>query len=521
MKYFRFLFIILITICFNLPLELPANAQSTFPATILNITPIPDACVLRNSPDPLRRQLFISGTGFPSPRTTHNVQFRRADGGGESNYIGMEVTWSSSTQISIRDIATISQFLWPSNNRLTLEVRLTYDNGGSQAGYSDWSTARFILAQDATACSQLPTITSISPAIPGCVLRTGTNTQTTLIINGRGFPTARVTENLRFRQQDDGISAVSNPLGMQITWTSGSQIAVNIATISQFIWPQNSRVRLQAQLTAPDIRRPGLQFAISDWSPPFIVAQDSVACGAQLNYYQVTQTGFPSQQTLLTGVQTTANAFRRKLGSPDLSDADAFKRVMFATGRNEIRLTWSGTGAGCQTDNNVALPLQATITCGTSTNMTEYTLVHELGHVLVGRTGGHAAGFFVDLNAASVSDSIGVVFGRRKVNNVDDWTRGQRGWGSAGAPLPNPCNFQQDPYTNNASSIDEKEIDETAADMFLNWVYKKVARGGFQNIDWSGITNCSGTGTTAGQPGDVRNNWMESELDRLRGSYWP
>jgi len=143
---------------------------------------------------------------------------------------------------------------------------------------------------------------------------------------------------------------------------------------------------------------------------------------------------------------------------------------------------------------------------------------------------GTPVGFVVD--ALSTPSDPSIVWGSRDTVNPDlrtsgdDWTRGERGWGSAAAstafaPGITPCDFQQNAFRvydfdialtpANASPTQQAEVrirerDEAAADMFLNWVYSRAIPGsGFRNTDWRNVTNCSLTGTPdASNPGDAR-----------------
>lgn len=112
-----------------------------------------------------------------------------------------------------------------------------------------------------------------------------------------------------------------------------------------------------------------------------------------------------------------------------------------------------------------------------------------------------------------------------------DWVRGQRGWGSpAATPPAAPCNFQQDAFTVNdwdvtatpAATQQIKERDETAADMFLNWVYSKLSLSGFANGNWIGINNCNAPmPTDTGNPGDARSNFMSDVVLPTLATYVP
>lgn len=124
----------------------------------------------------------------------------------------------------------------------------------------------------------------------------------------------------------------------------------------------------------------------------------------------------------------------------------------------------------------------------------------------------------------------------------DDWYRGQRGWGSD-APYfgvndpaistlgpceyasnaPPPTSFQQNPchvknwlYAPN-STILVTEVEEAAADMFLNWVYRTlnitdaVGNMGFANVDWRFANNPPDNTN----PGDIRFNWVNEVLPEI------
>jgi hypothetical protein len=253
------------------------------------------------------------------------------------------------------------------------------------------------------------------------------------------------------------------------------------------------------------------------------------------------------RQALLSGVTAVGQAFSAQYGGG--SPADAFKRVLFFSGRTTIEFVRSASnGEGvCETNNNVAAPLQAQITCDHNNQFSQYTAVHELGHVFVGRTGGYSQGstFFGLMDQPPLMGTPGtpspvlvdsnhlVVMGNRLVDNgqgtlVPDWARGGRGWGSTAsiAPTP-PCNFQQDPFTANdweaSQDNKNKERDEAAADMFLNWVYQTVGVGGFADIDWRTITDCgvTPTATDAGLPGNARSGFMSFAVMPTLATYIP
>src|SRR5690606_30716577 len=259
-------------------------------------------------------------------------------------------------------------------------------------------------------------------------------------------------------------------------------------------------------------------------------------CPPTLEDYGVTAVdcGLASN-VILAGTEATAEALKSQFGGDPA--VDTFRRVMLnaAQSRTEIEFICSDDpGAYCETNNDVAPPLQAQITCYDDVQLTEYTVVHEYGHVFTGRMGGLVAGstYYGVIDQPPLTGTPGtpapllrdsltqdVLGNTANLQGTPDWVRGQRGWGSAASTPPAvPCNFQQDAYT----VIDAtgtatpgalvRERDETAADMFLNWVYREIGMGGFHNYSYFNITNCMTTPTPdfTAMPGDARYNFMET-----------
>ncbi|MCK6581439.1 MAG: hypothetical protein L6Q98_25390, partial [Anaerolineae bacterium] len=157
------------------------------------------------------------------------------------------------------------------------------------------------------------------------------------------------------------------------------------------------------------------------------------------------------------------------------------------------------------------------ITCYAGNDLSEYTVVHELGHAFTYHTGESVTGstFYGMIRNPPTGGAIldlsgGIVLGeipdRENPNTKErgpDWTRGQRGWGSAARsiefiPLEQPCDFQQNAYSPydfeiarlpapTQEFLARTETNETAADMFLNWVYSRITTEemyGFKDRDY-------------------------------------
>ncbi|NUQ06644.1 MAG: hypothetical protein HUU31_22355, partial [Anaerolineae bacterium] len=119
-----------------------------------------------------------------------------------------------------------------------------------------------------------------------------------------------------------------------------------------------------------------------------------------------------------------------------------------------------------------------------------------------------------------------VVMGR--IANVPEpaWRRGERGWGSG--PDTVFTDFQQHPLDIPifASESGTTQVNETAADMLLNWVYRRNTNHpptyltqvpgtwhGFNNLDWS--NNAMTANNDSRFPGDARDEWMNIVVNAI------
>jgi hypothetical protein len=292
---------------------------------------------------------------------------------------------------------------------------------------------------------------------------------------------------------------------------------------------------------------------------PYYATVPAQTPAQELAFYGVTLAGSwttPQLTAIVEAVRDTAIALAVQStfnsASTDDSPRDTFRRVMTLARPNstdsgiEFNYTGSTSTPYCIT-NKSASPLEARITCGGGFTITKYTLVHELGHVFVDR----ASSFYTQLESAAVRDANPnnngphAVFGGGFTDRTgaSDWRRGERGWGSPRAqigrcdgsiPVPtpilapsdfqqNPCDIvdSQYPFAQNGP-LRVTEIEEAAADMFLNWVYKAQGNGGFLNRDWSGCLPAGCDDLVTGDvTGDTRMNWMSSTLSSIfANSQW-
>jgi hypothetical protein len=298
---------------------------------------------------------------------------------------------------------------------------------------------------------------------------------------------------------------------------------------------------------------------------------------------------------ILVGVQETGRALC--LHGAATTDVAAFGEVLQGQNSNnewrsivlrrvdrdaEAGDTVDGDEVYCATNKTPDNPTQsASIECDLDVIMTQYTMVHELGHVLVGRTTLNGNSLYLTLiQTANLRDSNNshiMGFQRYSLENLgtrSDWQRSRvfddNGWGSAalwnqtsyyvyqvvppptpsptyfplyiprvgpcgpgapttlltptgtpssGTPFPfqqNPCNFPDwettDPVGFNT------EIEEAAADMFLNWIYWKNFPGqtsGFLDRLWRD-GNCYPSGCPdPGASGQARAEWMNQTMTAL------
>ncbi|KAB2893767.1 MAG: hypothetical protein F9K28_07400 [Bacteroidetes bacterium] len=261
---------------------------------------------------------------------------------------------------------------------------------------------------------------------------------------------------------------------------------------------------------------------------------------------------------ILAGVQATATIFSDfSTRTPSLQPIEAFRTVMDTPRGNDPTNFWltfvrTSTQRGyCQTDNNTK-----TVTCygtillnpdNTPSQVTRYTVVHELGHVFDDKSNTikSLTDYISETDSIAqqiIIDARGTVMGVTRCTLSGDtvWIRGERGWGSGpgsdytaiplggtnapddvcGTPTrSHTTNFQQNaaPYTGG-----NNHFGETAADMFLNWVYSAFSDRSWKPRDMvpnsNPLVSChdipTGCMETAlnkgGTPGTARFNWMNS-----------
>lgn len=188
----------------------------------------------------------------------------------------------------------------------------------------------------------------------------------------------------------------------------------------------------------------------------------------------------------------------------------------------------------------------------------QYTFVHELGHLFDVRAGEKNPGNLSSRMVVSNETNLGIVIS--DCNNsksvvmgyysiAQKWVRGSRGWGSSGSDRTNNLgtklnyysDFQQNPFTKfGGNDVDQSVlVVEVAADMFLNWVYRITTDNvpsdelcdiekasnqvvgkwfGFRNInpEKADILDASGDAYyESSLPGNARYIWMHTQMNEL------
>jgi predicted outer membrane repeat protein len=186
---------------------------------------------------------------------------------------------------------------------------------------------------------------------------------------------------------------------------------------------------------------------------------------------------------------------------------DAFNTIIIRPD-NELKLVKSTVAAGGQpfaycTTNIYIQPI--IISCFyNNLAITEYTMVHELGHVFNFRSRQNGKKSFFEYIDDTNKGTDYIQDSQRKLpvmgrfispGGSADWRRGTRGWGTG--PDTSITSFQQHPPSVTQFLNDDRntQVDETSADMFLNWVYRisdpnlpissPTSLTGFRNISWS------------------------------------
>lgn len=234
--------------------------------------------------------------------------------------------------------------------------------------------------------------------------------------------------------------------------------------------------------------------------------------------------------------QTAKDLFKQIMGNSHMGYQFFLLRVKNTFGFGNHSSCDPTASAGCTDNGNSAIALYGTF-YDPVTNPAHYPIVHEFGHRFNNQSNDSLRS---SLQGAVVYDCVGdteantIVFG--KSNNGTEWARGVRGWGTSGLTL---SKFQQHPTDDGApeqKGVTAVEIDETTADMFLNWVYRRITDSidpstwtschypygtgrseqwqGFHNINLAGELDTDGAGNSR-YPGDRRYSWMNQQMKTI------
>jgi hypothetical protein len=187
---------------------------------------------------------------------------------------------------------------------------------------------------------------------------------------------------------------------------------------------------------------------------------------------------------------------------------------------------------GCTSNGNNAIVLYGNFPLNGVVADANYTIVHEFGHRFNNQSatnGGMSLFARMDTPGTVITDCVGLrVMGTSDFDDIspNDWKRGGRGWGSHGRSI-----FQQNIVTKidiDGSTDEFEEVDEATADMFLNWVYRRITDNPAigdpcANRDqigaWLGFRNINDTGAYDNTlPGNARYWWMETQMTQIFNS---
>lgn len=114
-------------------------------------------------------------------------------------------------------------------------------------------------------------ITAVAPVPPACVLRNAADAlERQLELRGSGL----TTTDAHVQFLNPATSEQSINFGIEINWLSDDRITVDLALIKHILW-SDPKLTLRARITdGSQNYQP-----ISDWSAPFLIADDAAACG--------------------------------------------------------------------------------------------------------------------------------------------------------------------------------------------------------------------------------------------------
>jgi hypothetical protein len=248
-------------------------------------------------------------------------------------------------------------------------------------------------------------------------------------------------------------------------------------------------------------------------------------------------------EVVLQAAIDTSTAFQN-IGNFSTSDPKAIFHIIMDN-FTVVRVENNHSSASCSTpavndnactDNNMSLIgfWGDIATNRTPIGFTKELVVHEFGHrfdneveAVTGTSFRSRVSDAVIRSDATPQNQRGaLVMGVFVIENERQWSRGPRGWGTGWV-----VDAGGERQISRLQQSDFDTFDETAADMFLNWVYRYVDGTGFLNRSWNPLEE-NGEGVPCSQieegcpdgtnPGDARFNWMEEQFEEIfgEGSTW-
>lgn len=167
--------------------------------------------------------------------------------------------------------------------------------------------------------SYSPTIQSVAPSPPYCVLRNSNALyERLLVLTGQGFPSGE-NHHLQFRNVNTTHHSIH--FGMEVNWESATRITIDMGRIKHLLW-DDSKLDLTVRVTGgPDFE------PLSGWSPTFTLADDAATCGLALP----TPTPLPAPTPVPAPVRGEAGDLWADviIGKPDFSEFTPYEVVPY------------------------------------------------------------------------------------------------------------------------------------------------------------------------------------------------
>lgn len=190
-------------------------------------------------------------------------------------------------------------------------------------------------------------ILAAKPLLPYCVVRSGELYERLLELTGNGFEKPGI---LQFMNTNTG--ETSYHISSEVNWEDTTSATVDMARIKHLLWPSNPIIGLRVRMTQFSPERNF--YPISDWSPQFILAEDSTTCGLTLP--------LPSTPTPTPTATSTCQSYPWPgvlCGAPTETSAVTPTETLAVTPTETSAVTPTETSAVTPTEASTVTPIEA------------------------------------------------------------------------------------------------------------------------------------------------------------------